>query len=92
MHVIAAKAICFKEAMTEEFISYQKQVVANAVRLADELTKCGFRMVSGGTDNHLMLIDLQSKNVTGKKVQNVLDKAAITVNKNMIHLILKNLL
>jgi glycine hydroxymethyltransferase len=84
VHVIAAKAVCFHEAMLDGFKTYQKQLVANAARLADELTKCGFRIVSGGTDNHLMLVDLQPKGASGKAVQNALDKAGITVNKNMI--------
>ena len=83
-HVIAAKAICFKEAMSDDFKVYQEQVCVNAKVLAEELTKCGFRIVSGGTDNHLMLVDLRPKNVTGKIVANVLDEALITVNKNMI--------
>ena len=83
-HVIAAKAICFKEAMSDDFKAYQKQVCVNAKVLAEELTKRGFRIVSGGTDNHLMLVDLRPKNVTGKVVANVLDEALITVNKNMI--------
>ena len=83
-HVIAAKAICFGEAMTDEFKAYQKQVRVNAKVLADELTKRGFRMVSGGTDNHLMLVDLRPKQATGKVVANALDVARITVNKNMI--------
>ena len=83
-HVIAAKAICFKEAMNDDFKVYQKQVCVNAKVLAEELTKRGFRIVSGGTDNHLMLVDLRPKNVTGKVVANVLDEALITVNKNMI--------
>lgn len=83
-HVIAAKAICFKEAMSDDFKEYQKQVCVNAKVLAEELTKRGFRIVSGGTDNHLMLVDLRPKNVTGKIVANVLDEALITVNKNMI--------
>ena len=83
-HVIAAKAVCFKEAMSDEFKTYQKQVCINAKVLAEELTKRGFRIVSGGTDNHLMLVDLRPKNVTGKIVANVLDEALITVNKNMI--------
>ena len=83
-HVIAAKAVCFKEAMSDEFKVYQKQVCVNAKVLAEELTKRGFRIVSGGTDNHLMLVDLRPKNVTGKIVANVLDEALITVNKNMI--------
>ena len=84
MHIIAAKAVCFHEAMSESFKNYQKQLIANASRLAEELTKCGFRIVSGGTDNHLLLVDLQPKGASGKVVQNALDKAGITVNKNMI--------
>ncbi len=84
MHTIAAKAICFKEAMSEDFRKYQRQVRKNAVVLADALSKKGFRIVSGGTDNHLMLVDLRPKNATGKVVAEVLDKAGITVNKNMI--------
>ncbi len=83
-HVIAAKAVCFKEAMSEEFKSYQQQVKRNAAVLAEELVKRGYRIVSGGTDNHLLLVDLRPKQVTGKIVANILDKAAITVNKNMI--------
>ncbi len=83
-HVIAAKAICFAEAMTPEFKAYQKQVRVNASTLAAELAKRGFRIVSGGTDNHLMLIDLRPKGATGKVVANALDLARITVNKNMI--------
>ena len=83
-HVIAAKAICFGEAMTDEFKAYQKQVRTNARVLAEELTKRGFRMVSGGTDNHLMLVDLRPQQATGKAVANALDIARITVNKNMI--------
>ncbi|QSH41302.1 serine hydroxymethyltransferase [Lentisphaerota bacterium ZTH] len=83
-HVIAAKAICFGEAMGEEFKAYQRQTVKNAAKLAEELEKRGFRIVSGGTDNHLMLVDLRPKGVTGKIVANALDKALITVNKNMI--------
>jgi len=83
-HVIAAKAICFKEAMSDDFKDYQKQVCVNAKVLAAELVKRGFRIVSGGTDNHLMLVDLRPKNVTGKVVANILDEALITVNKNMI--------
>ena len=83
-HVIAAKAICFKEAMSESFKKYQQQVRKNALALATAMTERGFRIVSGGTDNHLMLVDLRPKNVTGKAVANALDKAMITVNKNMI--------
>ena len=84
MHVVAAKAICFKEAMTPEFVVYQKQVVANAARLAANLAAQGFRIVSGGTDNHLMLVDVFSKGITGKTAEAALGKAAITVNKNAI--------
>jgi glycine hydroxymethyltransferase len=84
MHIIAAKAVCFKEASTPEFVTYQKQVVANAVRLAGNLASAGFRLVSGGTDNHLMLVDVFSKGVTGKLAEAALDKAGITVNKNAI--------
>ena len=83
-HVIAAKAVCFKEAMSDDFKAYQKQVCVNAKVLAEELSKRGFRIVSGGTDNHLLLVDLRPKGTTGKIVANVLDKALITVNKNMI--------
>jgi len=84
MHTIAAKAICFHEAMGKSFKNYQEQVVINASKLASELAACGLRIVSGGTDNHLMLVDLRPKHVTGKSVALTLDKAAITVNKNMI--------
>ena len=84
MHTIAAKAICFHEAMSKEFKTYQGQVVKNAAKLAETLGQLGFRIVSGGTDNHLMLVDLRPKHVTGKIVATTLDKAAITVNKNMI--------
>lgn len=84
VHVIAAKAVALKEAMTEEFRSYQERVVENAKTLAAELIARGFSIISGGTDNHLMLIDLTSKNVTGKDAEIALDKAGITVNKNAI--------
>jgi glycine hydroxymethyltransferase len=84
MHTIAAKAICFREAMQPAFKAYQAQVLANAKTLAAALTGHGFRIVSGGTDNHLMLVDLRPKGATGKDVSTALDKAAITVNKNMI--------
>jgi glycine hydroxymethyltransferase len=84
MHVIAGKAVCFKEAATPEFAAYQKQVVANAQRLATNLATAGFRLVSGGTDNHLMLVDVFTKGVTGKVAEAALDKAGITVNKNAI--------
>jgi len=83
-HVIAAKAVAFKEALQPEFKTYQQQIVKNAKALADELMGRGFRLVSGGTDNHLMLVDLANKGVSGKEVETALDKAAITVNKNMI--------
>ena len=82
--VIAAKAVCFGEALKPEFKAYQHQVRVNAKLLAEELAKRGFRIVSGGTDNHLMLIDLRPKHATGKAVANALDLARITVNKNMI--------
>ncbi len=83
-HVIAAKAVCFGEALTPAFKAYQHQVKLNAAKLAAELAKRGFRIVSGGTDNHLMLIDLRPKGATGKVVANALDLARITCNKNMI--------
>ncbi len=84
MHVIAAKAICFKEAMEEDFLLYQQQVLSNAKTLAKQLTEEGFNIVSGGTDNHLILVDLRNKNTTGKDVEHLLDKIGITVNKNTI--------
>jgi glycine hydroxymethyltransferase len=84
MHVIAAKAVAFQEALLPEFKEYQKQVIKNAQAMADELKNQGFRIVSGGTDNHLMLVDLTAKGVTGKDAQEALDRAAITVNKNGI--------
>ena len=84
MHIIAAKAVCFKEAMEPAFAGYQRQVVANARRLAASLTGHGFRLVSGGTDNHLMLVDVFSKGITGKAAEVALGKAGITVNKNAI--------
>ena len=84
MHVIAAKAVCFKEALTQEFQEYQRQVVSNAKVLAEELMHLGYRLVSGGTDNHLMLIDLRDKQMTGKVAEAILDRVHITVNKNMI--------
>jgi glycine hydroxymethyltransferase len=82
--VIAAKGVCFKEAMTKEFRAYQRQVVRNVKTLAKELQKHGFKIVSGGTDNHLILIDLISKGITGKEAEEALGRAGITVNKNMI--------
>jgi glycine hydroxymethyltransferase len=84
MHIIAAKAVCFKEASEPAFVEYQKQIVANAKRLAAGLTAAGYRLVSGGTDNHLMLVDVFSKGLTGKAAEAALGKAAITVNKNAI--------
>jgi len=84
MHTIAAKAVCLKEAMQPEFREYQKQVVANAQALAAGMTQRGFRIVSGGTDNHLFLVDLHSRGLTGKDAQASLDRATITVNKNAI--------
>ena len=84
MHIVAAKAVAFKEALSDEFKAYQQQVIKNAAALADELMQKGFRIVSGGTDNHLMLVDLRSKNITGKEAQNLLDDIGITANKNTI--------
>lgn len=84
MHIIAAKAVAFKEALSPEFKEYQKQVVKNAKAMADALVKGGLRIVSGGTDNHLMLVDLRSKGVTGKMAEEGLEKAGITCNKNSI--------
>jgi len=84
MHVIAAKAVCFQEALQPEFREYQKQIVLNAKVLAQALADAGFRIVSGGTDTHLMLVDVFSKKVTGKDAQNHLERAGITVNKNAI--------
>ena len=83
-HMVAAKAVAFKEALRPEFKDYAKQVIRNAQTLADELTKYGFEIISGGTDNHLMLIDLTNKGVTGKEAQNALDMARITCNKNTV--------
>ena len=84
MHVIAAKAVAFKEALSPDFREYQSQIVKNAAALARTLQEKGFRLVSGGTDNHLMLVDLRSKGITGKEAEGALEEAAITVNKNMI--------
>jgi glycine hydroxymethyltransferase len=84
MHIIAAKAVCFKEAGEPAFAAYQRQIVANAARLARVLSGSGFRLVSGGTDNHLMLVDVFSKGITGKVAEAALGKAGITVNKNAI--------
>jgi glycine hydroxymethyltransferase len=84
MHTIAAKAVCFGEAMTPEFRDYQKLIRRDASALAAGLEKRGFRLVSGGTDNHLMLVDLRSRNITGKDAQSVLDSVGITLNRNLI--------
>ncbi|MDK2867843.1 MAG: glycine hydroxymethyltransferase [Clostridiales bacterium] len=84
MHIIAAKAVCFKEAMSDDFKVYQKQVIDNAATLSEALIERGFKIVSGGTDNHLMLIDLRSKNITGKEAEKLLDSVGITTNKNTV--------
>ena len=84
MHVVAAKAVCFKEAMAPNFKDYQQQVIANARVLAEELTSGGFRIVSGGTDNHLMLVDVFVRGLTGSQAEKTLERSAITVNKNAI--------
>lgn len=84
MHIIAAKAVALKEAETEEFKKYQSQIIKNAKSMANALDKSGYRIVSGGTDNHLFLVDLTSKNITGKAASEILDKIHITVNKNLI--------
>ncbi len=84
MHIIAAKAVAFKEALSDEFKAYQQQVVRNAKRLASTLINHGFKIISGGTDNHLMLIDLSSMGITGKDAEEALDKAGITANKNAV--------
>lgn len=84
MHVIAGKAVALKEAATQTFRDYQAQVILNAQALADELMNLGFSIVSGGTDNHLVLVDLTEKNVNGAQAQEILELAGITVNKNTI--------
>lgn len=84
MHVIAAKAVCFGEALTDDYKEYINQVVKNCKVLADELMKYGFRLVSGGTDNHLILLDLTNKNITGKDAEELLDSVGITANKNAV--------
>mgnify|MGYP000266811082 FL=1 len=84
VHIIAAKAVCFKEAMQPEFRAYQEQVVKNARVLAEELARAGYRIVSGGTDTHLVLVDVFSRGLTGKQAESALEKAGITVNKNAI--------
>ncbi len=84
MHIIAGKAVCFKEASAPEFVAYQKQVLLNAQKMAEELLARDFRLVSGGTDNHLVLLNLTNKNITGKEAEKLLDSAGITTNKNTI--------
>jgi len=84
MHVIAAKAACFKEAMEDDFLVYQRQIISNAKTLSNELMNKGFRIVSGGTDNHLMLVDVRNKGLTGKEAEKMLDAIHITTNKNTI--------
>ena len=84
MHVIAAKAVAFHEALQPEFKVYQQQIIDNAQALAEGLKNVGFRLVSGGTDNHLMLIDVKSKGLTGKEAEKMLDEANVTANKNTI--------
>jgi len=84
MHVIAAKAVCFQEALLPSFRVYQEQIIRNARALADGMKRNGYRLVSGGTDNHLMLVDVGSRGLTGKECQAALDQAGITVNKNTI--------
>jgi len=84
MHIIAGKAICFKEALAPEFVAYQKQVLLNAKKMAEELLARDFKLVSGGTDNHLVLLNLTNKNITGKDAEELLDAAGITTNKNTV--------
>ena len=84
MHIIAAKAVSFKEALTDEFMDYQQQIIDNAYTLAEELKSYGMRLVSGGTDNHMMLVDLNNMEITGKEAEEALDKVGITVNKNAV--------
>jgi glycine hydroxymethyltransferase len=84
MHVIAAKAVAFKEALAEDFKDYQRRIVANAQTLAEALKAQGFRLVSGGTDNHLILLDLEGTGLTGAEAETLLERAGITVNKNAI--------
>ena len=84
MHIIAAKAVAFGEALTDEFFRYAMQVQKNAKAMADAFVKRGYNIISGGTDNHMMLIDLRNKGISGKEAENALVKAEITVNKNMV--------
>jgi glycine hydroxymethyltransferase len=84
MHIIAAKAVAFGEALTDEFFRYALQMQKNAKAMAEAFNKRGYKLISGGTDNHMMLIDLRNKNISGKDAENALVKAEITVNKNMV--------
>src|SRR5690606_11439413 len=84
VHIIAAKAVCFQEALQESFATYQRQIIANAAKLASVIQDRGFRIVSGGTDTHLFLVDVFSKGITGKQAEHALENALITVNKNTI--------
>lgn len=84
MHIIAAKAVAFKEALSPEFKAYQTQIIKNAAAMADEFDKLGIKMVSGGTDNHLILLNLTDKGLTGKELEKMLDEVHITANKNAI--------
>lgn len=84
MHIIAAKAVAFKEALSPEFKEYQKNIIKNAAAMADEFSKLGIKLVSGGTDNHLLLLNLTDKGITGKELEKLLDETHITVNKNAI--------
>ncbi|RQD79076.1 MAG: serine hydroxymethyltransferase, partial [Halanaerobium sp. MSAO_Bac5] len=84
MHIIAAKAVSFKEALTDEFLEYQQQIINNAKVLAEAISSYGMRLVSGGTENHMMLVDLTNMGITGKEAEEALDKVGITVNKNTI--------
>jgi glycine hydroxymethyltransferase len=84
MHIIMAKAVAFGEALEDSFLTYVKQIVSNSKTLAKHLNEMNFNIISGGTDNHLMLIDLTNKNITGKQAENALGKAGMTVNKNMV--------
>ncbi len=83
-HVIAAKAVAFGEILSDDFTAYGKQIISNAQAMAKAFVNRGYNLISGGTDNHLMLIDLRNKNLTGKKAQETLDKAHITLNKNAV--------
>ena len=84
MHIIAAKAVAFKEALSPEFKEYQKQIITNAQAFAKALSSRGFRIVAGGTDNHLLMVDLRPKKISGKEAATLLDRVQITVNKNLI--------